>query len=60
MRLGIASRHSNVQEAAIMVCEEWRTKACLDTIHEADFHSKWMKKYADKVAEELKVELTGP
>lgn len=50
-------KNSSVQEAAIMVAEEWRTKECLDALQTCLFSSKWINEYADKVIAELKEEL---
>ena len=54
---GIASQHSEDQEAAIMVVEKWRTKECLDALLNTTFGSDWVKEYAMQVIEELKEEL---
>ncbi len=54
---GIASQHSEDQEAAIMVVEKWRTKECLDAMLNTTFGSDWVKEYAMQVVEELKEEL---
>jgi len=54
---GIASQHSEDQEAAIMVVEKWRTKECLEALLNTTFGSDWVKEYAMQVVEELKEEL---
>ena len=54
---GIASQHSEDQEAAIMVVEKWRTKECLEALLNTTFGSDWVKEYAMQVIEELKKEL---
>lgn len=54
---GIASQHSEDQEAAIMVVEKWRTKECLDAMLNTTFGSDWVREYAMQVMEELKEEL---
>lgn len=54
---GIASQHSEDQEAAIMVVEKWRTKECLDAMLNTTFGSDWVREYAIQVMKELKEEL---
>lgn len=54
---GIASVHSEDQEAAIMVIEKWRTKECLDAMLNTTYGSDWVREYAMQVITELKEEL---
>lgn len=54
---GIASSHSEDQEAAIMVVEKWRTKECLDAMLNTSYGSDWVREYAMQVIGELKEEL---
>lgn len=46
-----------VQEAAIMVAENWRNKMCLDALQTNKFASTWIQDYANQIIEELKEEL---
>lgn len=57
VKAGLADNSSMVQEAAIMVIEQWRTKNCLDALETATFHSKMIEVYANQIIEELKEEL---
>lgn len=57
VKTGLADKSSMVQEAAIMVIEQWRTKNCLDALETATFHSKMIEVYANQIIEELKEEL---
>lgn len=57
VKAGLADKSSMVQEAAIMVIEQWRTKNCLDALGTATFHSKMIELYANQIIEELKEEL---
>lgn len=57
VKAGLADKSSMVQEAAIMVIEQWRTKNCLDALETATFHSKMIELYANQIIEELKGEL---
>ena len=57
VKAGLADKSSMVQEAAIMVIEQWRTKNCLDALETATFHSKMIELYANQIIEELKEEL---
>lgn len=54
---GVASVHSEDQEAAIMVIEKWRTKECLEAMLNTTYGSDWVKEYAIQVITELKEEL---
>ena len=54
---GVASVHSEDQEAAIMVIEKWRTKECLDAMLNTTYGSDWVREYAMQVVAELKEEL---
>lgn len=54
---GLASKHTEDQEAAIMVIEKWRTKECLDAMLNTTYGSDWVKEYAMQVIEELREEL---
>ncbi len=57
VKCGLADRHPETQEAALMVIERWRTKECLDAIQTTNFSSDWIDQYAKSVARELKEEL---
>lgn len=46
-----------VQEAAIMVAENWRNQMCLDSLLSTKFSSEWMQDYANRVIGELISEL---
>ena len=50
-------KHASVQEAAIMVAENWRNKMCLEALESTEFASNWMKSYAESVIGELREEL---
>ena len=59
VKVGLSSGDSSVQEAAIMVIEEWRTEKCLVALRqEKSFASEWLEKYATLVAHELDEELS--
>lgn len=57
VKCGLADSHSETQEAALMVIERWRTQECLDALLTTHFSSKWISKYANSIAAELKEEL---
>lgn len=57
VKAGLADKSSMVQEAAIMVIEQWRTKNCLEALETSTFHSKMIEVYANQIIEELKEEL---
>lgn len=57
VKAGLSDKSSMVQEAAIMVIEQWRTKNCLEALETATFHSKMIEVYANQIIEELKEEL---
>ena len=46
-----------VQEAAIMVAENWRDEMCLTALRQTAFSSSWISDYAEKVIDELSEEL---
>lgn len=46
-----------VQEAAIMVAENWRDEICLAALRQTAFSSSWISEYAKKVIDELSEEL---
>lgn len=48
---------SAVQEAAIMIAENWRNEMCLKALETTVFANEWIKTYASKVKKELKEEL---
>ena len=54
---GLRRDSSKVQEAAIMLAEEWRTPECLETLQTATYQSEWIEEYARLVENELKEEL---
>ena len=57
VKAGLADKSSMVQEAAIMVIEQWRTKNCLEALETSTFHSKMIEVYANQIMKELKEEL---
>lgn len=57
VKCGLSDNNPSVQESAIMVIEEWRTKECLDALRTTTYYSGWIKSYANKVAEEIEKEL---
>lgn len=54
---GMNSKFSIVQESALKVVEQWRSKECLEALKQATFASKWMSSYAERVKKELENEL---
>ena len=54
---GMNSKFSIVQESAMKVIEQWRSKECLEALRQATFTSKWMMSYAERVRKELENEL---
>lgn len=54
---GLNQPSSKTQEAALEVIEEWRTEQCLSALHNLQFHSCWIEKYAMIVKKELEEEL---
>ncbi|MDM8252708.1 hypothetical protein QUW55_14035 [Phocaeicola barnesiae] len=54
---GLNQPSSKTQEAALEVIEEWRTKPCLDALHNLHYRSCWIEKYATIVEKELEEEL---
>lgn len=57
LRLAMLDDTVNCQEAAIMICEVWRTKECLEALQRAAFSDALLKAYADSVISELSNEL---
>lgn len=57
VRSGLSDKSTLIQEAAIMIIEEWRTKECLDALERTELTSQWIQEYANSVIEELKEEL---
>ena len=57
VRSGLSDKSTLIQEAAIMIIEEWRTKECLDALERTELTSQWIKEYANSVINELKEEL---
>ena len=53
----ISVNNSEVKEAAIEVFEAWRNSEALKLLQIIDRKEKWLKKYCDKVIEEIKEEL---
>lgn len=53
----ISVNNSEVKEAAIEVFEAWRNSEALKLLQIIDIKEKWLKKYCDKVIEEIKEEL---
>lgn len=47
-----------VQEAAIMVAENWRNEMCLKALETTQFANAWIKSYANKIKKELTEELS--
>ena len=52
--------NSEAQEAAIMLAEEWRTQECYELLSVTTFNSEWISEYANKVIDELRIELGQP
>lgn len=59
VRNGFSDNNPEIQEAAIMVAESWRTKACLVALSNTSYESPWIRNYANQVIEELKEELAN-
>lgn len=57
VRSGLSDKSTLIQEAAIMIIEEWRTKECLDALERTVLASQWVQEYANSVIKELKEEL---
>lgn len=57
VRSGLSDKSTLIQEAAIMIIEEWRTKECLDALERTELTSQWIQEYANSVIKELKEEL---
>ncbi len=57
VKASFSDKNVEIQEAAIMVAENWRNKMCLEALQTTQFASKWIQKYANQVIEELKDEL---
>lgn len=57
VRSGLSDKSTLIQEAAIMIIEEWRTKECLDALERTVLASQWIQEYANSVIKELKGEL---
>jgi len=53
----IRANHTDAQESAIMVIEEWRTKECLDLLLRTPNINSCLVRYKYKIEEELKKEL---
>ena len=53
----ISVNNSEVKEATIEVFEAWRNSEALKLLQIIDIKEKWLKKYCDKVIEEIKEEL---
>lgn len=50
---------SDVQDAAIMLAEELRTKPCIDALTNHPYTSDWIREYGEKVRDELIEENLG-
>lgn len=46
-----------IKEAAIELFESWRNKKALELLKKIDIKEKWLKKYADKVINEIEEEI---
>ncbi|MEY8684829.1 hypothetical protein AB9N12_01365 [Bacteroides sp. AN502(2024)] len=58
VKAGLSDPHSQTQEAALMVIEQWRTLNCLAIIETAPtFTSSWIRDYAEQIKSELKKEI---
>lgn len=58
VKAGLSDSHSQTQEAALMVIEQWRTQNCLTIIETAPaFTSSWIRDYAEQIKLELKEEM---
>lgn len=53
----LALHEDDCQESAIMLCEIWRSKECLDALEHANITNRVLKSYLDSVRAELKKEL---
>lgn len=57
VRGSLNDKNIEVQEAAIMVLERWRTKECLDVIESTKYVNPLLEDYANTLKEELREEL---
>lgn len=57
VRGALNDKNVEVQEAAFMVLENWRTKECLDVIENTKYVNPLLETYASSLKEELKEEL---
>lgn len=53
----MAIKDSQIQESAIELFEAWRNKEALDLLKKIDIRDNWLKKYADKVINEIEEEI---
>lgn len=60
MSEALLNGNSEAQEAAIMLTEEWRTQECYELLSVTTFNSEWISEYANKVMDELRIELGQP
>lgn len=58
VKVCLCDHSAEVQEAAIMVIEEWRTRECLTALQSARIDNPCINQYAQDVIEELQAELS--
>ena len=49
IKAGLADKHVQVQEAALMVIESWASKECVDILRTVNVSNKLIQNYADKL-----------
>ena len=57
LSLALLDESINCQEAAIMICEVWRSKECLEALQKATISDSPLKDYADSVISEISKEI---
>lgn len=55
--LGLKEDDTSIQDAALMVIENWRDKKSFDMLNSVDFSQSILKNYAEKLKSELQTEL---
>lgn len=56
--LGLKEDDTSIQDAALMVIENWRDKKSFDMLDSVDFSQSILKNYAEKLKSELQTELS--
>lgn len=56
--LGLKEDDTSIQDAALMVIENWRDEKSFDMLNSVDFSQSILKNYAEKLKSELKTELS--